>query len=227
LARDSFPYIVYQFGGDAQRGQLVLNKFGSKTHENPPDRGWMRRLAMKKGVDMHKLFRLAREEHGAALLEFAWTLVALIVLLFGVFQWGYAMYAYHFTTYAAQQGARFAMVRGGTWSKNVFSPCGTSAPPNFTMAYDCTALSSDIQNFVQSLATGGINPNNITVNSDNWPGSTPDGATCLTTNSQGCLVKVTVSYNFTLLPFMPKSALSVRPMSALSMSATSEKVIVQ
>jgi Flp pilus assembly protein TadG len=174
---------------------------------------------MKKRADMQKLLRLAREERGSTLVEFAIAGWLLILILLGVFQAAFAMYAYHFTTYAAQQGARFAMVRGQTWSENVTTDCGTSAPPNFTMKYACTALSSDIQNYVQSLATGGINASGVTVNSNNWPGATPDGATCSTTNSQGCLVKVTVSYTFNFLPFVSKTALTI--------SATSEKVILQ
>jgi Flp pilus assembly protein TadG len=174
---------------------------------------------MKKRADMQELLRLTREERGSTLVEFAIAGWLLIVLLFGAFQGAFAMYAYHFTTYAAQQGARFAMVRGQTWSENTTTDCGTSAPPNFTMKYACTALSSDIQNYVDSLATGGISASNITVNSNNWPGSTPDGATCSVTNKQGCLVKVTVSYTFNFLPFVSKTA--------LTMSATSDKVILQ
>jgi Flp pilus assembly protein TadG len=173
-------------------------------------------------MDMRKLFRLAREERGSALVEFAMTALILMLLLFGVLEWMYAMYAYHFTTYAAQQGTRFAMVRGYTWSKNATTSCSTSAPPNFTMPYDCTASSTDIQNYVQSLANGGINPSNVTINTTNsyvWPGTTPDGATCAQINGQGCLVKVTVSYSFSFLPFLKVSSLPI--------AATSEKVIMQ
>ena len=108
---------------------------------------------------------------------------------------------------------------GNTWSQFVATGCATSAPPNFTMKYDCTASSGDIQNYVQSLATGGINPSNITVNSNNWPGTTPDGAACSQANAQGCLVKVTVSYTYSFLSFLP--------MHPLSMSATSETAILQ
>jgi len=167
---------------------------------------------------MQKLSRLAREECGIELVEFAITAWLLLLLVFGVFQCGIAMYSYHFTTYAAEQGARFAMVRGDTWSENVATNCSTSAPPSFTMPYSCTASSTDIQNYVQSLATGGINASNITVNSS-WPGENPDNNTtgCSTANSKGCMVKVTVGYTFDFLPFLKASA--------LSMSATSEKVI--
>ena len=175
---------------------------------------------MKRRIDMRKLCRLAGEECGFELVEFAITAWLLLLLLFGVFQCGIAMYSYHFTTYAAQQGARFAMVRGDTWSENTATNCSTSAPPNFTMPFDCTASSTDIQNYVQSLATGGINASNVNVSSS-WPGKNPDNTTtgCTTANSKGCLVKVTVSYTFNFLPLLKASA--------LSMSAASEKVIQQ
>ena len=174
--------------------------------------------------DKQQLFGLVREEHGSELVEFSAVLWLLILLLFGVFEWGYAMYAYHFTTFAAQEATRFAMVRGDTWSQNVTTNCSTSAPPSFTMKYACTASSADIQNYVQSLAPGAINYNNVTINTTSsyiWPGENPDNTAsgCSTANSKGCLVKVTVSYTFNFLPFLK--------ISAVPMSATSEKVILE
>jgi Flp pilus assembly protein TadG len=177
---------------------------------------------MKRLMDMLKQFRLAREEHGSALVEFAVTVPLLIFLLFAVLQGMFAMYLYHYTAWAAQEGARFAMVRGATASENVTSYCGTSAPPNFTMAYDCEAQNNDIQNYVQSL--GAINSSNLTINTSKtyiWPGTNPDGTTtgCAPINSKGCMVRVTATYSFNVIPFLP--------FSALRMSATSEKVIAQ
>lgn len=180
--------------------------------------------AMKERVDKKKLLRLARGESGSSLVEFAMSALILIGFLVGVIEFGLATYTYHFLSSAAQQGTRFAMVRGYTWSENVATNCSTSAPPNFAMTYDCTAQGTDIQNYVQSLATGGISPSSVTVNTTSsyvWPGTTPDGTTtgCSTINSQGCMVKVTVSYSFKFLPF--------EQLPALSMSSTSEGVILQ
>ncbi len=171
---------------------------------------------------MRHLSRLAREESGVELVEFAVTASLLVLLLFGIFEFAFGMYAYHFTTYAAQEGSRFAMVRGSTWSTNIATQCSTSPPPNFTMPYGCTATTTDIQNYVQSLAPGGIKPGSVTINTTNsyvWPGKTPDGVACAQPNIQGCLVKVTVSYGFNFLAFLK--------ISALPLAATSEKVILQ
>jgi Flp pilus assembly protein TadG len=175
---------------------------------------------MQVRINMHTLRRLRREELGAELVEFALAASLLVLLLFGMVQWMLAMYAYHFTTYAAQQGARFATVRGYTWSKNTATNCSTAAPPNFTIVYACTASSADIQNYVQSLATTWIAPSSVTIDTANvWPGATPDGVVCAQANSQGCLVKVTVNYTVHFLPFVHASALSI--------GATSEAVILQ
>jgi Flp pilus assembly protein TadG len=182
---------------------------------------------MKSKIAMQTLLRFAREERGATLVEFAMTALLLVALLAAVLQWSLAMYAYHFTSYAAQEGARFAAVRGYTWSKSTTTNCSTSAPPGFTMPYECTASASDIQNYVQSLATSGINASNVTINTTSsyvWPGTTPDCTSSCSTcssnaNSQGCLVKVTVNYTFNLLPLLKSSA--------FSMSATSEDAILQ
>ena len=183
--------------------------------------------SMNKRILLRKLIRLARDERGVELVEFAMTTLFLTIVLFAVFEFGFALYAYHFASNAAQEGARFAMVRGNTWSENIASECSTSAPPNFTMPYGCTASATDIQNYVQSLATGGISPSSVTINKTStyvWPGKTPDSTTAPCTspnssNSQGCLVKVTVSYSFNLMPFMK--------LSALPITATSETAILQ
>jgi len=178
---------------------------------------------------MQKLLRLACDESGAELVEFAMTALILMGLMVGMIGFMLAMYAYHYVSSAAQQGMRFAIVRGYTWSKDETVNCSTSAPPNFTMAYNCTATATDIQNYVKSLATGGINSSNVTIDttsSDLWPGTTPDCTSscsgCSPTNSQGCLVKVKVSYTFDFFKLFP-----LQKLSNWSMSATSEGVILQ
>jgi Flp pilus assembly protein TadG len=175
-----------------------------------------------KGRIIQKLGRLVCEEHASALVEFAMTALALMGLLFGVLACGFALYAYHFTIYAADQGAAFAQLRGHTWSAGVSTPCATSAPPSFTMPYDCEASLTDIQNYVQSLVSGGISTSNLTI-SPTWPGTEEDGTTtdCTTnTNAQSCIVKVQVTYNFSLLPY-PKQ------LSNMTFGATVQRVIVQ
>lgn len=178
---------------------------------------------MRRGTIVEKLLRFVRDENGSELVEFAMTALAQMFILIGVFQVMLAMYAYHFATYAAQRGARFAVVRGYTWSKNTTTNCSTSAPPSFTMPYNCTASSTDIQNYIQSLTTPGLNRSSVSMNTTNsyvWPGATPGGSTapCAThANSQGCLVKVSVTYTINIFPFLGSTSTSI--------GATSEKTI--
>ena len=148
-------------------------------------------------------------------MEFAICSILFLTMILGIADVCRAMYAYHFVTYGAQQGARYAEVRGNSWSGS----CSTSAPPNFTFSFSCKASSGDVQNFVKSL--GGLNPSNVSV-ATTWPGTTPDCSSscsaCATTNSQGCTVKVKVTYAFTfIVPFLKKTS--------VNLSATSQKVI--
>lgn len=158
-----------------------------------------------------------QDETGSQLVEFAISLLLLLTLVFGVLSTSLAMYSYHFVTYAAQEGARYAIVRGAHWKTS----CGTSAPPSFTMNYGCIAAQSDVQNYVKSIATPAISQSNVTVTAV-WPGTTPNCssgcAACATTNKQGCMVRVKVSYLF--VPFMP-----FVPKNSISFSGTSVKVI--
>ncbi len=173
---------------------------------------------MRTPVTTRKLLLLARGERGSELVEFAWAFTIFIMLLFGVIGFGMAMYSYHFVSYAAQEGARYAMVRGGHWS----SQCATSAPPGFKLGFGCVATPADVQNYVKSLAPPGIVPANITINTTSsfmWPGTCP-GSTCSCSpaNSQGCYVKVQVTYLFGFeLPYLS--------LGGLHFTGTSEKVI--
>ena len=158
---------------------------------------------------LRKLQKAACEESGSQLVEFALSLLVLATMLFAIMYFCLAAYAYHYVTYAAQEGARFAIVRGNAWQGKT---CATSAPPNFTMKYACVAQSGDIQNYVKSIAPPLINPTQITVTTT-WPAKTPTCASgcsaCTTANSQGCLVSVQVSYAFGYpMAFMPNRILT-------------------
>ncbi len=165
--------------------------------------------------------KLLRDERGAELVEFAITAAVLLMLILGIADACRAMYDYHFVAYAAQEGTRYAQVRGADWT----SSCSTSAPPNFTLTYSCKAAATDVQNYVLSLAsTSAIAPGSVSVNTTSsymWPGTTPScsGAPCAgcstNANAQGCYVRVTVSYPFTFM-------FSYFRRASVTLSATSE-----
>lgn len=168
--------------------------------------------------------RALRNEDGSELVEFALSALVLFTLMFGIMDFCRAAYSYHFTTYAAQEGARFAIVRGYDWSGN--GKCNTSAPPSFTLPYRCEANQADVQNYVRSIALPMIDTSNVNV-AATWPGTTPDClasksstcSACTHVDQQGCMVNVTVSYTFNFfMPFLPKA-------SGLTFSGTSSKAI--
>lgn len=152
------------------------------------------------------------KEDGASLIEFAVTAIVVLSMIFGIMDFARAMYVYHFMSYAAEEGTRYAIVRGARWS-------GTSCTTPTT--YACQATSANVTTFIQSIAPPGVSASSITVTTT-WPGQTVSGSAtgCSTAQSAGCLVQVKVSmpFNF-ILPFLPKSA--------FTFSGTSEKIIQQ
>jgi Flp pilus assembly protein TadG len=122
------------------------------------------------------------------MVEFAVVLVGFLTLLFGLLDFGRALYVYHFVSYAARDGTRFAIVRGAS--------CTT-----FTTA--CPAAASDVTNYLETtVLPPGIDPSKLTVTTT-WPGGNP-GCTGVV-NSPGCVVNVKVQYSFSFfIPFIPK-----------------------
>jgi Flp pilus assembly protein TadG len=133
---------------------------------------------------------LIRDEEGYELVEFAVVACIFFTLFFGIIEFCLALYAGNFAAFAAQQGTRYAMVRGSDWTASCAS----------TNSYGCQATASNVQNYILSLKHPGLNltASNIAVT---WPGTTAAGANpgCASNPyGQGCQVKVSVSYTFKL-----------------------------
>lgn len=156
----------------------------------------------------------AAETSGSALVEFAASAILLFTLLFGIMECSRAVYIDHFVANAAQEGARYAMVRGASWSASCASVTSSS----------CAATSSSVSSFVQSLASGGVTKSNLSVTTS-WPATDATGASCLSNstvpnNAVGCVVVVTVTYAFSYVsPLLPQKS--------LSLTGTSKVTIVQ
>lgn len=154
------------------------------------------------------------EETGNTLVETALCLSLILLVIVGVMACSMAVYTEHYVESAASSGARYATVRGSTYS----AACATSA------SYYCEAKVSDIQNYIQTNVPPGIKASNISVTAS-WPGTTgstgPAGTPIACdvsqgTDSPGCIVTVTVSYPFT---FMLPSPLN-RSMTFLTSRST-------
>jgi hypothetical protein len=144
-------------------------------------------------------------EKGAALLEYSFVLIVLFACIFGIIDFGRAMYTYHFISNAARDGTRYAMVRG--------SVCATEP--------GCTPADvSSYQTLLRSQMAGmGLDPNALSAPTT-WPPVANNPWICtIIFNSPGCTVQVQATYNFKFIfPLMPGN---------FTMQSTSQMVISQ
>ena len=144
---------------------------------------------------------------GSTLTEFAFVVPVLFAMLFGIIDFGRALYSYHFVSNAAREATRWASVRGKDCRPGLDS---------------CPAGPDDVTDYVVSIAPPGIDTSSskLLVDAD-WVA--PPNALPVCVNlpkSPGCDIRVTVTYNFSfILPFLPSGT---HPMTS-----TSEMVISQ
>src|SRR5579862_5632876 len=162
--------------------------------------------------------RTNRQRGAAALLEAAFTMALMLALIMGIIDFSRAIYAYHFVAHAAREATRYAASRGSSWTGTA-----CTAP---TFKYDCMTDTggADILAYVNNMVPAGI-PVASTKNSSTGSPSTSCGAASATAqaltvcstwpslggngstggycdaansgaNSPGCIVTVTVQYNF-------------------------------
>jgi len=153
-------------------------------------------------------------QRGAAMFEFAFVGVFTLFLMVGIIDFSRALYAYHWVSYAAREGTRWASVRG--------AGCPTSNP----LPGGCPATAAQVQTFVQSIVAPVMDSAAVSATTT-WTGKGGDGTDCtnggaLPTNSAGCVVKVQVDYNFGFILPLP----SVTG-STVDMRSTSQMVISQ
>ncbi len=152
-------------------------------------------------------------------MEFGLVIIVMLMFLFGIIDFGRALYTYHFVSNAAREATRWASVRGAA-SKLPNSPVTSDMISNYV---------------VNTITPSGINPSNVVVNA-NWPGTGPGvdaGSGCNAASngieSPGCLVSVQVSYPFNfILPFMPTTTCGVGQNTGnICITNSSEMVISQ
>jgi Flp pilus assembly protein TadG len=148
---------------------------------------------IRKGVLGH-----LKEDRGSGLVEYAIVFTIFMTMLLGIADFGRALYAYHYTSSAARDATRYAIVRGAT--------CINDG--------SCTAQATqtDISNFVKNAPLG-IDPANLQVT-----------ATWLNGNhNPGSVVTVQVQYSFSFaVPIVSKLVNGGNP---LVMQSTSSMVI--
>jgi len=149
-------------------------------------------------------------ERGGTLVEFAFTFVITLILMFAMIDFARALYSYHFVSNAAREAARWASVRGQL--------CSGSATP-------CPAQSGDITAYVSQITPLGIDPLGVSVvssvvsNGENICSGAPPAY-------PGCPVQVIVKYNFNYI--FPPSFYSLAPVGfqagTIAMSSTAQIV---
>ncbi|HLY02486.1 MAG TPA: TadE/TadG family type IV pilus assembly protein [Candidatus Cybelea sp.] len=142
-----------------------------------------------------------RRERGSSLPETVIVMTVLLALMFGIIDFGRAMYTYSFVAQLARQGARWAIVRGS----------------NCSLLDHCQALTGDVQTYVQSLNYGAAVSSQITVHAT-WANS-GSATNCSSVHAPGCVVTVNVTYPFTfLLPWVLQG-------NVWNLSSTSQMVV--
>jgi Flp pilus assembly protein TadG len=143
-------------------------------------------------------------QRGSAIVEQAIALPVMILLMFGVIDMSRALYAYHYVSYIAREASRWASVRsianGG--------PVTDTQVDNFVK--DVTGMGLDSSKFTTTV--GYLRP----------PSGTPlcpSAADNHANQKPGCIVQVTVNYQFKfVVPFMP---------AGFTMGSESQMIITQ
>lgn len=134
---------------------------------------------------------------GQAEVEFAVAATFFFAMIFGIIDFGRALFTYDLVANAARSGTRWAMVRG--------SACTVAG---------CPATAATVQTYVRAAFATGIDETKLTVTTT-W--STGLGCYDATFHGPGCIVKVQVKYPFAFIYNLPP----------VSMSGSSQVVISQ
>lgn len=132
------------------------------------------------------LCRLAGDQCGQSLTEFALVAPILFVILFGVIDFGKAMNYWNDETQLAAMGARMAAVSGGNVSPGGTCADGSPAPAALDAYIQCQADTKELRSgstFVTKAVVSITFPNNGQ-------------------QGVGCPVRVTVSSTYTWLPVL-------------------------
>lgn len=145
-------------------------------------------------------------DQGSTLVEMALSSAVLLTAMVGILQLSLMLYCYHFLSFAAREGARYAIVRG--------SDSCLTAGVSMSNISDCNdTTGAGIVSHVQSLNFPGIN----------WARCTPANPCVFVSwpkgvNTPGSPVRVQIKYPYTLIvPWF-------RPLS-VPISSTSQMLI--
>src|SRR5690242_13337603 len=84
--------------------------------------------------------RRSRSERGSTMVEGALCLMVFLMMIFGIMDFGRAVFAYNSISWAAREGARYAMVRGSSSGHQVTA----TDVKNYVLSRTVGMVSSDI-----------------------------------------------------------------------------------
>lgn len=123
-------------------------------------------------------------KRGSSLPETALIMVVLLMLTFGIMDFGRALYTYAFLTNVAQKAVRWASVRGS----------------NCTLLNDCGGGNTYVTQYIVGQDLGIVNPSLMNISGDYGNGNAP-----------GNLVVVYILYPFNfMMPWMPNTTINFR-----------------
>lgn len=146
-------------------------------------------------------------QRGSSMVEFAIASSALFLVLFGIVEFGRAMYVYHAVANAARIGSRWAMVRG---SQSCSGATGRALAT-------CPATSAEISDYVKSVVPlTDSEPLTVTAT---WPGGNQGCTAAAGVPAPGCVVVVTASNRFNFaIPFVSTSNWQISSTSQMTIS---------
>jgi Flp pilus assembly protein TadG len=155
---------------------------------------------------------IPRGQRGSALAEFGIVSIAALTLMFGMVDFGRALYMYHLVAEVARQTVRYAIVNGAA-----ACPGGNPSPDPLQSFADTQAplVGSGSLSVTTSCAGSTLCASGSSTNCSNT-----GGCTASPYNSAGCLVTVEVDYAFHFLVPMVSQL-------TLPMTSTSTMVIAQ
>jgi Flp pilus assembly protein TadG len=106
-----------------------------------------------KANKIRKHHALRKNDRGVALLEFGLVMVVFFTFVFGVMDFGRALYTYHFVSNAACEATRYAIVRGSTSTEPV--------------------TAADVAAYVKAITPMGVDPSDLTVSTTWSPSDAP------------------------------------------------------
>ena len=147
--------------------------------------------------------RAKHSERGASMAETAITMSIVLLLLFGIIDFGRMTYTYSWVANAARLGARWMIVRGSL----------SCTSGNGVVIDNCSAGSTALQTYVQSLNTGMMTTSSITAT----------GAFVVSVRRgherPWVRFQVTVRYPFAFIaPFFPRAGIAMQSSSQMVIS---------